>query len=105
MLNQGGIARVTLCPSCMNFITCVDRAIRGYDALFCETFEESRHGEMRPTTDRDENEPNRKSVIPKEKKLLRELKGLCQNCVRRDICALPRPRTGVWHCEEFEELP
>jgi len=29
-------------------------------------------------------------------------KGLCMNCAHRDTCLLPRPESGVWHCEEYE---
>ncbi len=28
--------------------------------------------------------------------------GLCINCLHRETCGLPRPESGVWHCEEYE---
>ena len=105
MLGQGGIVRVTLCPSCANAATCVNRAIRGYDVLFCDMFEDSSQtspSEEFLTKVKPASSVNRKRI--KEKPRV-ALKGLCENCVKRDTCALPRPRTGVWHCEEFEEIP
>jgi len=29
-------------------------------------------------------------------------KGLCMNCAHRHYCLLPRPESGVWHCEEYD---
>ena len=29
-------------------------------------------------------------------------KGLCVNCEHRETCTLPKPKSGVWHCEEYE---
>ncbi len=29
-------------------------------------------------------------------------KGLCMNCDERETCMLPRPESGVWHCEEYK---
>lgn len=105
MLDQGGIVRVTLCPSCVNILSCVNRAVRGYDALFCDMFEDSGQlnmsDDITPASERHVSHLNRERV----KKSKVALKGLCQNCVQRDNCALPRPKTGVWHCEEFEEIP
>ncbi|MBN1211860.1 MAG: hypothetical protein JXA92_04725 [candidate division Zixibacteria bacterium] len=106
LLDQGGIIRVTLCPSCVNAGTCVNRAIRGYDILFCDMFEDSGYMNMN-----DENKSLGKRQVSRSnreqngKETTAALKGLCQNCVQRDTCALPRPKTGVWHCEEFEEIP
>ena len=106
MLDQGGIERVTLCSSCMNVTTCVNRAMRGYDVLFCDLFEDSESVKMkdynRQMVEKPVSRHNRERV---QKKTKVALKGLCQNCVQRETCALPRPKTGVWHCEEFEELP
>jgi predicted AAA+ superfamily ATPase len=30
------------------------------------------------------------------------VKGLCSNCSKALYCRLPRPFSGVWHCEEYE---
>lgn len=106
MLDQGGIVRVTLCPSCLNATTCVERVLRGYDALFCDLFEDSGSLNMKDCyhvkVSGPLSVPHGERTIRKPRKVV---KGLCENCVKRDICALPRPKTGVWHCEEFEEIP
>ncbi len=31
----------------------------------------------------------------------RPVRGLCANCDLWGTCALPRPESGVWHCEEY----
>ena len=102
MLDQGGVVKVVLCTSCVNISTCVNRAVRGYDVLFCDTFEDSGlvniNDDNTPTSERQVSHLNRERVKKKSKFAL---KGLCQNCVQRDNCVLPRPKTGVWHCEEY----
>ena len=35
-------------------------------------------------------------------KEIRPIKGLCMNCAHSAYCLLPRPESGVWHCEEYE---
>lgn len=27
--------------------------------------------------------------------------GLCSDCENRKGCSFPKPRSGVWHCEEY----
>jgi len=45
------------------------------------------------------NTRNTKTV---EKDPPRPVMGLCSNCTHRESCGLPRPESGVWHCEEYE---
>jgi hypothetical protein len=89
-----------LCVTCNNAADCVYRNRRGFDALFCELFEGqaisgngSSAGDAASQVVAAHEEPR---VID-----IRELKGLCVNCAYRDVCKLPRPRGGVWHCEEY----
>jgi hypothetical protein len=28
--------------------------------------------------------------------------GLCRTCRKRNVCELPKPLGGVWHCQEFQ---
>lgn len=100
MPRQGGITRVTLCSSCIDASTCVNRYLRGYDVLFCDMFRDSgktvieeKSAEAEPVTLRVEKSGKKKPAEPK---------GLCEICIHRESCALPRPKSGVWHCEEFE---
>jgi len=37
-----------------------------------------------------------------EKDPPRPVMGLCSNCAHRESCGLPRPESGVWHCEEYQ---
>lgn len=96
--------RVTLCSSCVDASDCVNRYVRGYDVLFCDMFRDSGR-----TVVEDDGAENRTVLVwgkqPRRKSDPSEFKGLCQNCIYRGSCALPRPKTGVWHCEEYEELP
>jgi len=34
-------------------------------------------------------------------KLWDEYKGLCANCDVRETCAIRKPESGIWHCEEY----
>lgn len=90
---------IGLCVTCNNGPTCLLRAKRGADALFCELFDDyaepngNGSGVTATLTERGKSlsgssEPGRK--------------GLCLNCEHRDTCMLPKPESGVWHCEEYE---
>jgi hypothetical protein len=89
-----------LCSTCNNRPTCVLREKRGYDALFCEEFDDfsQTNGDAAssPTEAASAPAPSAKSGTKPQ------LKGLCVNCEHRDDCVLPRPEGGVWHCEEYE---
>ncbi|HWR83840.1 MAG TPA: hypothetical protein VN285_11110 [Candidatus Deferrimicrobium sp.] len=85
-----------LCMTCNNAGECVYRRHRGGDALCCETFDNytSRNGHgAGPVL----------SVVIMEPAVAEVpgMKGLCVNCSLRDECQLPRPESGVWHCEEY----
>jgi len=86
-----------LCINCKNAATCVYRAKRGFDAVYCENYDgffmsssslESQNGAAadKPADISADSSP---------------LKGLCVNCANRDSCKLHRPEAGVWHCEEY----
>jgi len=85
---------VGLCATCNNAESCVYRKRTGTDAIYCEMFD-------------DYVPPSSKDIPPvtvttPETAEPGELKGLCVNCAHRDTCKLPRPKGGVWHCEEYE---
>lgn len=52
--------------------------------------------------DRNDQNANTWSRSHDPEKDTRLFKGLCMNCAHRDTCLLPRPESGVWHCEEYE---
>ncbi len=88
---------VGLCGTCDNAAECVYRRRRGFDALFCEMFDaigsNGNGGDRATAVVIVEKEPDTQASL--------QVKGLCVNCVHRDVCKLPRPAEGVWHCEEY----
>ena len=86
---------VGLCVTCNNAETCVFRKRRGYDALQCEMFEN-----FVPTN--DSKKVASVSEVAKPAAETAGLKGLCVNCAHANSCKLPRPASGVWHCEEYK---
>lgn len=86
-----------LCATCNNAGSCVHRKRRGFDAIYCETFDDyvSLNG-------KGNQEAPSVLVMAKAAAPLTDAKGLCLNCVHRDDCQMAKPETGVWHCEEYE---
>lgn len=72
-----------LCGSCAHHDGCVYRLSTKKVVIQCEVFETT--GEI-PAGSYD--------AIPE--------KGLCLNCTKSHNCHLPKPASGVWHCEEYE---
>jgi len=91
-----------LCSTCDNASFCGYRARRGFDAQYCELFENSSGAAIGAST--VGNQTVSQTDI-KDEPVTQEdsqLKGLCINCEIRDTCMLPRPIEGVWHCEEYQ---
>ncbi|MEW5922915.1 MAG: hypothetical protein AB1746_02910 [Candidatus Zixiibacteriota bacterium] len=100
MLSPSEMHSTGLCSTCNNISTCFFRAKRGFDAVYCETF----NGLYTPTSgdnSRDLNTANTGKADSESGGGAAPLKGLCVNCADRDCCALPKPEGGVWHCEEY----
>ena len=96
-----GLEFIGLCCTCNNAPTCVYRRLRGRDALFCELFDNyvpsPNGGRGRAVA-----EATVDTVVPaSEEPGGRVYVGLCVNCENRETCRLPRPKEGVWHCEEY----
>ena len=87
---------VGLCATCNNAKFCVYRKRRGSDAIYCEMFDPfvSSNGDGVATAPQVE-------ATTTTSKPAEEAKGLCANCIHRNVCKLPRPSSGVWHCEEY----
>jgi hypothetical protein len=85
-----GAASGGLCSTCVNAPNCVYRAMRGFDAMFCEMFDD-RPAEVTV------------KASPLSRKLAEHpLKGLCVSCSKKTTCSLPKPKGGVWRCHEYE---
>ena len=99
--DRAGEESIGLCSTCNNAAACTYRARRGFDALFCEMFDndvsfpgsvrDRRRMQQVQTVSRQTPEP-----APQYANL-----GLCATCENRETCVYPRPEGGVWHCEEF----
>ncbi|MBU1319329.1 MAG: hypothetical protein KKG33_00510 [candidate division Zixibacteria bacterium] len=85
-----------LCRTCNNESICVYRLKRGYDALYCDMFDDY----VKPGSNGNGHHDS-DAVVAAEPAQLSELKGLCANCDHKDRCTLPKPEGGVWHCEEY----
>ena len=91
-----------LCSTCNNNnngVACGYRALRGYDALFCEMFDISPDGRR--------GEVKTRFVTVKTSAVSEETgpevyKGLCINCENRETCRLAKSEGGIWHCEEYK---
>jgi len=97
MLSSEKIHSPGLCSTCNNADTCVYRAKRGYDAVYCENYD----GFFVPSTGAKGDKGAVPEGLTKSPAESKPLKGLCVNCANRDNCTLPKPEGGVWHCEEY----
>ncbi len=88
--------RPGLCMTCNNAPDCVYRSQRGFDALYCETYD-CYAVVTNNSNDSLYTEPIIASVTPPQ----HPAKGLCSNCDNYEDCFLPKPEEGVWHCEEY----
>lgn len=79
-----------LCATCIHKEDCIFCKQASAPILHCEEF--------------DGLEPVVKVLKVKgeaSEELNSELKGLCKNCANRETCTFPKPKSGVWHCEEY----
>jgi hypothetical protein len=70
------------CNTCVFYIDCSHRISSDKFILHCQDFQSV----------------DRKAVEP----AIEPARGLCSNCAKAAHCRLPRPFSGVWHCEEYE---
>ena len=95
------IARTGLCATCRNAATCVYRSKRGFDALYCEMFDDSTTTSATERNQGVADNPKAAMEHAAGEAAPVSYKGLCVNCANRESCALPKPEEGVWHCEEY----
>jgi hypothetical protein len=88
-----------LCVTCNHAPTCTYAAGAQQPTMLCELFDDfvatPPAAAMSPAVQaaRDDADPGSPAARPS--------KGLCANCDLSASCALPRPESGVWHCEEY----
>ena len=89
-----------LCMTCNNAPSCFHRARRG-PALFCETFDDYVHPDMRISGRMDFAPADRSAGLVVAEEDAAAYSGLCMNCDHRRTCKHPKPARGVWHCEDY----
>jgi len=88
-----------LCATCNHVQACTYAAGAQRRALFCELFDDFVAAPLAGVTSAagqavcgDAAKAGARGTPSK---------GLCANCDLSGTCALPRPESGVWHCEEY----
>jgi hypothetical protein len=92
---------IGLCSTCSKAATCGYRALRGFDAVCCEMFDDS--GPLPPlrlSHVADTELSKAASAMTHEAESI-PLRGLCVNCETRDTCPRARSEGGIWHCREY----
>lgn len=87
----GNVVIVGICENCAQAAFCLYREKATHPIWFCEQFENV-FSEPSPQ--------NNTAAHPAVKSQTRLL-GLCANCEKRETCRLPKPESGIWHCEEY----
>jgi hypothetical protein len=83
-----------LCSTCNHAETCGRPSTPERPIFFCELFEA-----FVPVS-----ATAAKAAAPKSqagRPAATGLKGLCMNCQKGQTCAIPKPDSGIWHCEEY----
>jgi hypothetical protein len=83
-----------LCSTCNHARSCSYVRNPGQPVIFCEEFDSF----MPPVVEAAVESP---APTIEDLKTWDEYKGLCVNCDQRENCAIRRPETGIWHCEEY----
>lgn len=100
--NTGMVMPAGLCSTCNNASTCIYRARRGFDALYCDMFDDYTAPSARVSGHLGAKPIAASAKVGARKPVSNSYKGLCVNCENRESCTLPRPDEGVWHCEEYK---
>lgn len=87
----GHIASIGICENCAQAAHCLFRENAAQPVWFCEQFENVISEPALP----------KNPVVHSTGKSPIRLLGLCVNCEKRESCRLPKPESGIWHCEEY----
>ena len=83
-----------LCRTCNNEAACMNRGTPERPKFYCEQFDA-----RVPVSPAASNRTA--GNTPEISEPSGNHKGLCLTCEDREICSLPRPEGGVWHCGEY----
>jgi hypothetical protein len=81
-----------ICVNCKQSRQCLFLKNTRQPIWFCEMFEKNFTGEP---------EKSKTELAVPELPETSRLIGLCVTCEKRETCTLPKPESGVWHCEEY----
>ncbi len=84
-----------LCQTCNHARGCAYIRNTSQPVLFCEEFDN-----FTPPIVEVSAEASAPTV--EDMNTWDEYKGLCVNCDMRETCAIRKPETGIWHCEEYK---
>ena len=88
-----------LCSTCKRAPGCVFPRDPHRPVMQCDEFEGLEKLVVEKPEVRKQSEP----VAEKARSdAASEFKGLCRLCEIRATCTYPKPKGGVWHCEEYE---
>jgi len=85
-----------LCRTCGHAPDCGYVRNSEQPVVFCEEFDSS----TLPMV--EDAQPDALAPTAADMRLWDEYKGLCMNCDTRETCAIRKPETGIWHCEEYK---
>lgn len=83
-----------LCTTCNHAGACSYIRNSSQPVLFCEEFDNFTPPMVEVTVEQP-------APTVEDMKTWDEYKGLCVNCDMRETCAIRKPETGIWHCEEY----
>jgi len=88
-----------LCEHCRHVSICSRYKYQNQEVWYCEEFCDIRL----PQTDTNKTSSTDNSVPKSDMKETESnrLKGLCKICQNRDVCKIPIPEGGIWHCDNF----
>ena len=90
-----------LCSTCNNAPTCVFPRNPDLPVLHCEEFDGAEY-QSAEAVGREDSRAAHAATSPgsEDDDSSRHL-GLCSNCDERKWCTFSKPKSGVWHCEEY----
>lgn len=88
-----------LCVNCNNKTDCSYLQILKQPVLFCEEYYGTTIGlQVADAVSQVNSTCNKETTVNKKSN---GIIGLCSNCENYEICAIPKPAGGTWHCEEY----
>ncbi len=93
--------QIGLCATCLRTLRDVFRARHGVDPLCFEVLDRCTAGCADGHAGGPDAPPYTASQRGAKGATPPPPIGLCANCALFENCTLPRPESGVWHCEEY----